>query len=139
MHTSSGTEAQALVVLRCLSPARSADSDDAGLNDPTESPYSGACSPATARTRPESIRVLNDAVAALERAASVLRIGALVAEWESLDIKGGIDLYGEVRRFETWLIKRALHETGGNQTRAARLLGLNKTTLHEKMKRYEIS
>jgi DNA-binding NtrC family response regulator len=97
--------------------------------------------PRQARTkrRPNSLRIINDAVAALERAESVLRIGALVAEWESLDIKGGIDLHKEVRRFETWLIERALHETGGNRSRAARLLGLNKTTLHEKMKRNGIN
>lgn len=43
-----------------------------------------------------------------------------------------------VRIFETELIKRALSKTGGNQTQAARLLGLKLTTLNSKIKRYKI-
>src|SRR5215216_813292 len=44
------------------------------------------------------------------------------------DVEQGIDLFDEVRRFETELIKRALKLTQGSQTRAARLLGINATT-----------
>jgi DNA-binding protein Fis len=54
------------------------------------------------------------------------------------DISRGIDLYEETCRFEIRLIQRALEETDGNQTRAARLLGLNLTTLNAKIKRYGI-
>ena len=53
-------------------------------------------------------------------------------------IERGIKLYDEVRRFEVDLIERALEQTGGNQTRAARLLGINLTTLNSKIKRYNI-
>ncbi len=54
------------------------------------------------------------------------------------NIERGIKLYDEVRRFEVDLIERALDQTGGNQTRAARLLGINLTTLNSKIKRYNI-
>ncbi len=49
-----------------------------------------------------------------------------------------ISLYDEVRRFETDLIRRALIRAGGNQRRAARLLGVKVTTLNTKIKRYKI-
>jgi DNA-binding NtrC family response regulator len=39
-----------------------------------------------------------------------------------------------VRRFEIDLIRRALEQTGGHQSRAARLLGMNATTLNSKIK-----
>ncbi len=56
-----------------------------------------------------------------------------------ISIKHGINLYEEVQRFEVDLIVRALERTGGNQTHAACLLGLNLTTLHSKLKRHNIS
>jgi len=37
--------------------------------------------------------------------------------------------------YERRIIEEALHETHGNQRRAARALGVLPTTLHEKMKR----
>jgi DNA-binding NtrC family response regulator len=43
-----------------------------------------------------------------------------------------------VQRFEVDLICSALTRTAGNQTRAARLLGVNLTTLNSKIKRYKI-
>jgi DNA-binding NtrC family response regulator len=50
----------------------------------------------------------------------------------------GLDFYDEVRRFEIDLIRRALEQTGGHQSRAARLLGMNATTLNSKIKTYNI-
>src|SRR6266404_7901419 len=47
-------------------------------------------------------------------------------------------LQDEVQRFETDLIRIALERTGGNQARAARLLGVKHTTLNAKIKRYQI-
>jgi DNA-binding NtrC family response regulator len=47
-------------------------------------------------------------------------------------------LQDEVQRFETDLIRIALERTGGNQARAARLLGVKHTTLNAKIKRYRI-
>src|SRR5229473_3367440 len=49
-----------------------------------------------------------------------------------------VTLQGEVQRFETDLIRIALERTGGNQARAARLLGVKHTTLNAKIKRYRI-
>ncbi len=54
------------------------------------------------------------------------------------DISRGVNFYDEVRRFEIDLIRRALDQTGGHQSRAARLLGLNATTLNSKIKTYNI-
>jgi transcriptional regulator with GAF, ATPase, and Fis domain len=49
-----------------------------------------------------------------------------------------LKLHDEVQRFETDLIRTALERTGGNQARAARLLGVKHTTLNAKIKRYKI-
>jgi DNA-binding NtrC family response regulator len=49
-----------------------------------------------------------------------------------------ISLLNELQRFEVKMIRCALIRTMGNQTRAARLLGLKHTTLHAKLSRYKI-
>ena len=56
----------------------------------------------------------------------------------ALDISRGISFYDEVSRFEIELIRRALDITGGHQSRAAKLLGMNNTTLNSKIKVYNI-
>jgi transcriptional regulator with PAS, ATPase and Fis domain len=48
-------------------------------------------------------------------------------------------LHEEVQRYEAELIRKALHRTGGNQRRAAKLLGVKVTTLNCKIKRFGIS
>jgi DNA-binding NtrC family response regulator len=55
-----------------------------------------------------------------------------------VDIGRGVNFYEEVKRFEIDLIRRALDQTAGHQSRAARLLGLNATTLNSKIKTYDI-
>jgi DNA-binding NtrC family response regulator len=55
-----------------------------------------------------------------------------------IDISRGVNFYDEVKRFEIDLIRRALEQTGGHQSRAARLLGLNATTLNSKIKTYNL-
>jgi len=47
----------------------------------------------------------------------------------------GIDLKELLNRVEYELIDQALDRTGGNRNQAAALLGLNRTTLVEKLKR----
>jgi DNA-binding NtrC family response regulator len=54
------------------------------------------------------------------------------------EIGRGINFYDEVRRFEIDIIRRALEQTSGHQSRAARLLGMNATTLNSKIKTYNI-
>ena len=55
-----------------------------------------------------------------------------------LDVEHGLSLREEVRRFEVDLINYALQRTGGNQTRAATLLGVKTTTLNSKIKLYHL-
>ena len=63
---------------------------------------------------------------------------APAASGAGLDVSRGINFYDEVRRFEIDIIRRALEQTGGHQSRAARLLGMNATTLNSKIKTYNI-
>lgn len=51
---------------------------------------------------------------------------------------GSFDLNEKVREFEIKLIRTALLKTRGNQRRAASLLGVKNTTLHNKIKTYGI-
>lgn len=51
----------------------------------------------------------------------------------------GFDLKSEVQKFEATLIRSALEVTGGRQRRAARLLGTKVTTLHTKIRRYQLA
>jgi two-component system NtrC family response regulator len=66
----------------------------------------------------------------------------MIAETEGvsseIDLARGVNFYDEVKRFEIDLIRRALDQTGGHQSRAARLLGLNATTLNSKIKSYNL-
>lgn len=48
------------------------------------------------------------------------------------------DLSQSVREFEIKLIRTALMRTGGNQRRAAAMLGVKPTTLNSKIKHYGI-
>src|SRR6267142_2979074 len=50
-----------------------------------------------------------------------------------------LNLDDEVKKFEADMIRAALVRTGGNQSRAARLLGVKHTTLNAKIKRYGIT
>ena len=54
---------------------------------------------------------------------------------ESPDVSAGMDFRSVVDRFQTDLIREALEATGGNKKEAAELLGLNRTTLTEKIKK----
>ena len=86
-------------------------------------------------------RVVDLADALLAEAETLARDRAFTEEatkLKPLDILAGISFYDEVQRFETHLIKMALAETGGNQARAAKLLGIKATTLNSKIKLFNI-
>ena len=86
-------------------------------------------------------RVVDLADALLSEAETLARDKAFTEEatrLKPLDILSGINFYDEVQRFETHLIKMALAETGGNQAKAARLLGIKATTLNSKIKLFNI-
>ena len=94
---------------------------------------------AAASERLNKIRDLASSL--LDEAESLDHENALAeasATVENLNVKSGVNFFDEVRRFEVRLINRALELTGGNQARAARLLGLGTTTLNYKIKAYEI-
>lgn len=81
------------------------------------------------------------ASALLEEAKSLDHDNALAessAAVDNLNVRSGVNFFDEVRRFEMRLIARALELTGGNQARAARILGLGTTTLNYKIKSYEM-
>jgi sigma-54 specific flagellar transcriptional regulator A len=52
-----------------------------------------------------------------------------------LEVAGPVDLPGMLRRIEDAYIDAALARTGGNRKAAADLLGLQRTTLVEKLRR----
>jgi transcriptional regulator with GAF, ATPase, and Fis domain len=81
------------------------------------------------RMQVESLRVL---------AQDLLSLVARMEEFQSRSLQQPVRLSEEVRRFEKGLIESALKLTGGQQTRAARLLGVKLTTLHSKIKKYRI-
>jgi DNA-binding NtrC family response regulator len=87
------------------------------------------------------MRIRDLASTLLDEAESLDHENALaetVATVENLNLKSGVDFFDEVKRFEMRLIARALELTGGNQARAARILGLGTTTLNYKIKSYEM-
>jgi DNA-binding NtrC family response regulator len=69
---------------------------------------------------------------------AVRMIAATEGASSDIDLSRGVSFYEEVKKFEIDLIRRALEQTGGHQSRAARLLGLNATTLNSKIKGYNI-
>jgi DNA-binding NtrC family response regulator len=97
---------------------------------------------------PGNVRQLENAV---ERAIAVsgsrtqVDVGDLPADLQSTDEamtrpivelpSGGIDLPAVIAQIEKDMIERALSRTGQNKGAAARLLGLKRTTLVEKLKR----
>jgi DNA-binding NtrC family response regulator len=80
---------------------------------------------------------LRPEIADPQAARAVVRDG--VGASGGIDVGRGVNFYDEVRRFEIDLIRRALDQTGGHQSRAARLLGMNPTTLNSKIKTYNIN
>jgi DNA-binding NtrC family response regulator len=99
---------------------------------------SGARKAAPAQ-RLEKIRGMASAL--LREAESLDHEHALAEASEAvanLNVRSGLNFFEEVRRFEMRLISRALELTGGNQARAARMLGLGTTTLNYKIKSYEM-
>lgn len=85
--------------------------------------------------------VLKEISVALSAAVELLAESrrATPAPAPEFDMGRGIDFYDEVSRFESNLIRRALEQTGGNQKRAADLLGIKKTTINAMIHRYGIN
>ncbi len=61
-----------------------------------------------------------------------------VNETERLNLGEDFNLYEQTKRFEIDMIRHALFLTNNNQRVAARMLGVNYTTLNSKLRRYGI-
>lgn len=57
----------------------------------------------------------------------------------SVNLRRGINIHEEMRIYEIHLLQSALERTGGHRTKAAQILGISLTTLHNKLKRFNIS
>lgn len=55
---------------------------------------------------------------------------------DEIDLRKGIVIREELLRYEVRMITLALRITSNHQARAARILGVNATTLNSKIKRY---
>jgi transcriptional regulator with GAF, ATPase, and Fis domain len=94
----------------------------------------------------KNLKIQNQAANRLEALKTLTKL--LLHEIESLaeisPSKGDqpeekvINLNDNVQRYEITLICNALLETQGNQSKAAKKLGMKNTTLHSKIRRYEI-
>jgi len=58
---------------------------------------------------------------------------------ESMNLDNGIDLKSYLVDMEVQLIQKALQQTAGNVSQAAKLLKTNRTTLVEKIRKYELN
>ena len=84
----------------------------------------------------EMASALLDEAASLDHENALQEANATIGR---LNSSSQVNFFEEVKRFETRLIRRALELTGGNQARAARMLGLGTTTLNYKIKIYDIA
>lgn len=95
-----------------------------------------------AQTKFESSSDGDPSRTSIERVRELIRAMTLVVEAaeQSLvsEFRFSDDFYENVDRFEIIMIKRALRKAKGNQRKAAKLLGLNATTLNSKIKRYGV-
>jgi DNA-binding NtrC family response regulator len=92
----------------------------------------------------DRVQGLKDLIYALLKEIQGLEHDELLSELTTpqeihrLNIEHGIRFDDVVRQFETNIIKQALIVSGGNQARAARLLGIKANTLNYKIKIYNI-
>jgi len=93
----------------------------------------------TGSPQPEEVALSSKIKTLKEIALVLIKELETLGEAQPVDGKRSINLQEEVRRFEIDLIQRALRRTGGNQVRAARLLGMKVTTLNSKIIRYGIN
>ncbi len=93
-------------------------------------------------TPTENAAHINEAVNSLTKAVSALE--SMKSSDEKMPFntsfpKEGVDFYQLTKHFEISLIKQALQLTHGHQTKAAKLLNLNLTTLNSIIKRHKIN
>jgi DNA-binding NtrC family response regulator len=91
------------------------------------------------------VQGLKDLALTLLKEAQALEGDVLMSELvmpqgvRRMDIENGIKLDDAVRQYESSLIRQALLITGGNQAKAARMLGIKANTLNYKVKLYNLA
>jgi DNA-binding NtrC family response regulator len=84
--------------------------------------------------------VAGNRMVVMEDLPSNLRTSVVDLENATLDLpESGVDLRLFLTQLEERLIAQALERTGGNRNRAAELLGMNRTTLVEKLRRRNVA
>jgi PAS domain S-box-containing protein len=131
-------------IVRELPPPAARDEEPAGAPQRAASAGGGRVIEKLVRSLsaegPEGrLDLLREISVALSAAVELLAESRREPTTTGLDMARGIDFYDEVGRFETNLIRRALELTGGNQKRAADLLGIKKTTINAMIRRYGIN
>lgn len=61
-----------------------------------------------------------------------------IKEHQEAAVSGNLPLKDAMRSSEKKIIEEALHKCGGNRRKAAEMLGINRTTLYNKMKEYNL-
>lgn len=104
------------------------------MNKPVEGVTPDALDRLMRHPWPGNVRELENAV---ERAMVVGRPPRLQAHDFSLHLNGGVNHAGDsLEEVELEHIRRVLHEQDWNITRSAQLLGINRVTLYNKIKKY---
>lgn len=85
----------------------------------------------------EIVRSLTDALFKLETMKEA-EVDHLLKVHHDTFPEEGVDFYSLMALYEKSLIEHALRETHGNQTRAAKLLKIQLSTLNKKIKRHNI-
>jgi DNA-binding NtrC family response regulator len=84
--------------------------------------------------------VASNRMVGLDDLPAHLRINVVDLDQATLDLpETGVDLRIFLTQLEERLIAQALERTGGNKNRAAELLGMNRTTLVEKLRRRNVA
>jgi transcriptional regulator with GAF, ATPase, and Fis domain len=88
----------------------------------------------------EKIRATNDKLDILRNVtAALLDEVKSLSTLKMIEQAEKLDFDNEVKRFEIYLIERALRQAGGCQRIAASILQMKTTTLNAKIKRYRIT
>lgn len=71
---------------------------------------------------------------------SAMTISKILPENKSVECDGGeqVDLDGAVSEFERGHIKKVIKQAGGNKAKAAKMLGISRSVLYEKISKYNI-
>jgi RNA polymerase sigma factor (sigma-70 family) len=87
----------------------------------------GVCNERVSQLHSASISIMKEALALLDKEREQPVMSTLPDE--------GVDLKAELQRYQDWMVQQALIRCAGNKAAAARLLGIERKTLVEMMKR----